>query len=605
MFHLIFCTIAVTEVIAEIHPGHSAQHTTTLWRRHGSTAEKDLSASLIEKSSVAKRHRKKKPNMTELHNEVTEYVGKIGIGTEANGEDPVAEVRVVFDTGSTNLWAASALCTQSPCVDKGRSRFDSAKSVTFMTPPIGDKPLDIKFGTGELKGRLGMDSFQFGPFKVKNQTFAQIEEERGAVFTEIPFEGILGLAFPSMSAQHVTPFFDSVIQQGVLMKNEFAFYLNQHDDRPSALLWGGVDPALYVDKIEMFPVTQPHYWAIELVDFKIGNQSYRFFNSSYWSGASLDDSGDGEEGPTRASLVDDGEAEEGPTRASLAERGSYFQEQKHVKKLIVDSGTTYFTAPTGLKAVIADRLPNAKCSEVEKDRETYPDLTFVLRNKEEELIELQVGQVTYMVEETPGNCALGFMEINVKERFGPAMILGELFMRHHFTVFSRGSTDADARIGFAKAKFGAIPTALQEEVKAAGVEVQSKRVDISPHNAVEAQQSPLERIMDAVWLEGGSTSPPADLSQKSVAVSQKAEPQPLMRRDHSRRRMNPSVPTTPPPAEEADAIDMGASLIESAESATATLASAAQTIPSNLWQEVTAPLDAGDEPMVVIQKGDI
>ena len=30
------------------------------------------------------------------------------------------------------------------------------------------------------------------------------------VFEEIPFEGILGLAFPSMSARHVTPFFDNV-----------------------------------------------------------------------------------------------------------------------------------------------------------------------------------------------------------------------------------------------------------------------------------------------------------------------------------------------------------------------------------------------------------
>ena len=49
-------------------------------------------------------------------------------------------------------------------------------------------------------------------FKVENQTFAQIQREKGAVFSEIPFEGILGLAFPSMSAHHVTPFFDSVIQ---------------------------------------------------------------------------------------------------------------------------------------------------------------------------------------------------------------------------------------------------------------------------------------------------------------------------------------------------------------------------------------------------------
>eukprot|EP00746_Dinoflagellata_sp_MGD_P021785 gnl/MRDRNA2_/MRDRNA2_150896_c0_seq1.p1 gnl/MRDRNA2_/MRDRNA2_150896_c0~~gnl/MRDRNA2_/MRDRNA2_150896_c0_seq1.p1 ORF type:complete len:462 (+),score=100.64 gnl/MRDRNA2_/MRDRNA2_150896_c0_seq1:69-1388(+) len=439
-----------------------------------------------------------------------------------------------------------------------------------------------------------------------------------------------------MSAQHVTPFFDSVIQQGVLQKNEFAFYLNQHDDRPSALLWGGVDPALYVGQIEMFPVTQPHYWAIDLVDFKIGNESFRLYNSSYWSlgdngdsenladngdSENLADNGDSGEQPIRASFVDTGEVAEGPMRASLVEKGSYVEAEMHVKKLIVDSGTTYFTAPTGLKDVIATRLPNAPCAEVEKNPQTYPDLTFVLRNKEKELIELTVGQVTYMVEETPGNCALGFMEINVKDRFGPAMILGELFMRHHFTVFSRGNTDAEAKIGFAKAKFGAIPTALQEEVREAHVEVESKKAEIAPHNPVEAQQSPLERIIDAVWLEGANTKrddvPTSSRSERSVGVAPKAEL--LMRRDHSRRRMNlqaaqvvqqqkgslvmPTMPPSTPDNVQDDAVDMGASLIESAESATVTLASAAEAIPSNLWRQVAAPLDAGSQPLM--QRGDM
>merc|ERR1719428_572089 len=165
---------------------------------------------------------------------------------------------------------------------------------------------------------------------------------------------------------------------------------------------------------------------------------------------------------------------------------AFGDEGRHVKKLIVDSGTTYFTAPGGLKEVIVDRLPRAPCSEVEKNPEKYPDLSFVLRNKEGEQFELKVGQVTYMVEETPGNCAPGFMEINVKEQFGPAMILGELFMRHHFTVFSRGYTDTEARIGFAKAKLGAIPTALREEALAEQSDMaQTKPVEAFPHMPTE------------------------------------------------------------------------------------------------------------------------
>lgn len=74
----------------------------------------------------------------------------------------------------------------------------------------------------------------------------------GDAFHSIPFEGILGLAFPSMSANGVVPFFDNVIDQRVLAKNEFAFYFNMDEAAKSnqatgnnAIFWGGVDLAFY------------------------------------------------------------------------------------------------------------------------------------------------------------------------------------------------------------------------------------------------------------------------------------------------------------------------------------------------------------------------
>jgi len=369
---------------------------------------------------------------------------------------------------------------------------------------------------------------------VENQSFAMIERERGAVFAEIPFEGILGLAFPSMSAHHVTPFFDSVIQQGVLKKNEFAFYLNQHDDRPSALLWGGVDPALYVGQIEMFPVTQPHYWALELVDFKIGHNSYKHFQNPL-------------------------SADEFSDTNPFSDGGG-----KHVKKLIVDSGTTYFTAPGGLKEVIVDRLPRASCSEVEKNPEKYPDLTFRLKNKEGETFDLKVGQVTYMVEETPGNCAPGFMEINVKEEFGPAMILGELFMRHHFTVFSRGNTDEEARIGFAKAKLGAIPTALKEqpsEIDGADDSTSSKSmVETNPHvpedsPGADGSMKPWEPLLDS-----GSLTEVAS-TQTSISVSPSSETEAIQSHVHKDRANKNGALSVAIPASGADAKYSSSSLM--------------------------------------------
>merc|ERR1719387_2107642 len=109
----------------------------------------------------------------------------------------------------------------------------------------------------------------------------------------------------------------------------------------------------------MFPVTQPHYWALDLIDFKIGDRSYAEY---------------------RNPLLDD-------TRFN--EMADFIESRKHVKKLIVDSGTTYFTAPAGLKETIIQRLSRASCAEVERKKDMYPDLVFVLKNKEEQEFELR------------------------------------------------------------------------------------------------------------------------------------------------------------------------------------------------------------------------
>lgn len=144
--------------------------------------------------------------------DATEYVGPIGIGTVHEPkycDSSLAEgqyssetcrakeqqtLKVVFDTGSTNLWMASTLCDQGPCISAGRQRYDLRASETYKDP---DNPrnLTIKFATATLIGPMGVDEFHIGPFTVKNQSFGLIQEERGTTFRELPLEGIVGLAF--------------------------------------------------------------------------------------------------------------------------------------------------------------------------------------------------------------------------------------------------------------------------------------------------------------------------------------------------------------------------------------------------------------------------
>lgn len=391
----------------EVHQEYEAVHQTALWRRSATRPDENEEKAKMAFEVTANDQRMMNMS-TALQDMKTEYIGVIGVGTNHEGGAQF-EARVVFDTGSTNLWVASVLCKEYPCNnDRALEFYDPEKSMTQERFTGDDSDIDILFGTGELRGPLHIDTYRVGPMEVKRQTFAMIRQMNGDVFSSFPFEGILGLGFKSLSFGGINPFFERVIEQRLLQNNEFAFFFNVDSNQPSALLWGGIDKDLYHGPIRMFPVVQPHYWALELVDFRVGNKSMKDVGMS----------------------------------------------EDPVKRLIVDSGTTYFTAPEGLHEEIMSQIPDADCDAVAD----YPPITYVLRGADGQTYELVVSQETYMIGGYGNNCRPAFMALDVNEQYGPAMILGEVFMRHFFTVFSRGDGDVqNAKIGIAPAKIGAVP----------------------------------------------------------------------------------------------------------------------------------------------------
>jgi hypothetical protein len=376
----------------------------------------------------------------------SEYVGPIGVGTRrapayckgkslselqvmiANNDNScdenaeVANLKVVFDTGSTNLWMASDLC-QSPCRDEGRHWYDHTDSHTYTQPP-SEKYLRIMFGTAALAGPMGVDNFKIGPFTLKDQDFGMIEEASGSTFLQMPLEGIVGLAFPAMSATKDgrLPFFDNVIKQGLLEHNEFAFYFSKDVEKSgNAIFWGGVDARAFEEEIRMFPVSQPFYWAVDLYAFHIGDEALNL------------EGGLQERVRTRVRK----QAKYSPVPAST------------MPKLILDTGTTYFTAGGTLYDQIRERLPSGNCQDTAK----YPSITYTLKDVSGRMYNLSIPSTEYMVSHTGSYCRLAFMELYVNEHYGPAMLLGEVFMRSYFTVYDRGNGDpSNARVGFGKSK---------------------------------------------------------------------------------------------------------------------------------------------------------
>lgn len=334
-------------------------------------------------------------------------------------------VWVVFDTGSTNIWVSSVLCDKGPCAQSQRSRYNRTNSRTYLPAPRSGI-LQIEFGTGRITGPEAIDDFHIGPFSVYKQTFGMIQSEEGRVFEEIPVEGILGLAFPAMAANGIRPFVDGIIENKAIGRNEFAFYFSPDDVAGNAIFWGGVDKAFYTGDIEFFPVVEPYYWAVELRDFKIGNDSLLHL------------------------LLPE---EEDMAHESHKSRKQKSSGKAPIFKAIVDTGTTFFTAQGQLYKEVMKRLSAQTCSSITE--QSHPNITYTLVNTAGQTREFVLNNKQYMLHSVEGDgavCSPAFMMIQVPAAHGPGMVLGEVFLRIFFAVFDRGSGKVEeARLGLAQA----------------------------------------------------------------------------------------------------------------------------------------------------------
>ena len=195
-------------------------------------------------------------NITDYMN--TEYYGEIMIGT------PKQPFNVIFDTGSSNLWIPSSECKTK------HSKYDHTKSNTYHAN--GEK-FNIHYGSGSVNGYLSEDTITLGNLSIPNITFAEVTNEPGLSFKIGKFDGILGLAWKSISVDNINPVFNQMIDSGIIKSKVFSFYLSSSSNKEGELTLGGYDNNRVKGNIFYMPLTSESYWEINMDSLTIKNES--------------------------------------------------------------------------------------------------------------------------------------------------------------------------------------------------------------------------------------------------------------------------------------------------------------------------------------------
>lgn len=195
----------------------------------------------------------------------SQYYGTIQVG------EPPQEFKVIFDTGSSNLWVQSNICKSQSCLQ--HQGFDHLKSKTFRKHYINGKipVFGIRYGTGNIKGEFVKDKVSIAGINISDQIFGLTYEEEGFAFMNVPFDGILGLSMTKQN-KHSVPFFDNIISKQLLKHNIFSIFLSENEDN-SNISFGQINKNHMLSNFTFTDVVSKNYWEIDIEDIKVGNYS--------------------------------------------------------------------------------------------------------------------------------------------------------------------------------------------------------------------------------------------------------------------------------------------------------------------------------------------
>ncbi|NXG31698.1 RENI protein, partial [Dromaius novaehollandiae] len=345
----------------------------------------------------------------------TQYFGEISIGT------PAQTFKVVFDTGSANLWVPSHKCSPlySACVS--HSRYDSSKSRTYIANGTG---FAIRYGTGSVKGFLSQDIVMVSDIPII-QVFAEATALPAFPFIFARFDGVLGMGYPSQAIDGITPVFDRILSQQILKEDVFSVYYSRNSPlKPGGeIILGGSDPAYYTGDFHYLSVSRSGYWQISMKGVSVGAETLfckEGCSVAIDTGASYIT---GPAGPVSVLMKAIGALEMAEGEVS---KPASWPQLSSVPQLSYVSFLPQFV-------VDCDKVPQ------------LPNISFHLGGKAYGLS----GSAYVLRQSQYGEdvCVVAFSGLDIPPPAGPLWILGASFIGHYYTKFDRRNN----RIGFATA----------------------------------------------------------------------------------------------------------------------------------------------------------
>ncbi|KAH8118780.1 acid protease [Phellopilus nigrolimitatus] len=190
-----------------------------------------------------------------------EWQGAISVGTPAN------TFTVDFDTGSSDLFLPGVDCTDANCA--GHKIFNTSASSTAVDQ---DRTFSIEFADDStVSGEVFEDTVSIAGLTATGQTVvAASQYSSGFALDVSPPDGLMGLAFQSISNSDSSPVFMTFVTEGQTTDPVFGFTLL---DTGGELFLGGTDTSAFTGSLTFTPlITTPAFWEVSLSTVNVGNE---------------------------------------------------------------------------------------------------------------------------------------------------------------------------------------------------------------------------------------------------------------------------------------------------------------------------------------------